>query len=85
MQDAETRLWRAVVLQALTDIAAGEANHRDEAIHWMSSKDFIEVCDAADAQPHAVRQLAWDLSATPDRQRRIWMLSRIRERLAIYA
>ena len=66
----ETRLWRAVVLQALVDAtesdeAAGTSTAlaRDRARAWFFStststvEDFEGACDMADLNPFAVRSI----------------------------
>lgn len=76
-----SRLWQAVITQALSDIAIGRQRQRDEAIGWMISKDFLEVCEAADVEPGALRRLAQVLADTDDRHIRVSMIARIRSRL----
>ncbi len=58
----ETRLWRAVVMQALSDIRAskGVGLHGNHALSWVlyPSRDFSFVCDLAGYDPHFIRRTA---------------------------
>jgi hypothetical protein len=66
----ETRLWRAVVLQALVDatesdsaVGTSAALARDRARAWFfavsasTAENFEGVCDLADLNPFAVRSI----------------------------
>ena len=61
----EPRLWREVVYQGLFDAFMGRGRHRRNAIRWLSSNDFIHVCDLSQVNPARVMELAeklWTMS-----------------------
>lgn len=53
--EPEVRLWRAVVLQAVTD--AMDPQFKQETLEWMTSEDFATVCEQAGLTPHKVGRM----------------------------
>jgi len=61
----EQALWRAVIMQMLTDALSGSRKeeaqqHKREALVWLrgNTRDFRTVCDYAGFDPEYVRELA---------------------------
>lgn len=87
----ETKLWRAVVLQAFVDatepndlIDTSVAYARDQARAWMFSvsssvrADFEAVCDLAAMDPFAIRAIARRCLETGKRVHRATLTSALR-------
>ena len=53
-RDPYTRLYRAVILRAVHDLAQKE--HRDEAREWLLSPDSDYAFATAGISPHGIRQ-----------------------------
>lgn len=51
----ELRLWRAVLKQAVSDLA--DDMHRGSVLRWLGSQDFDTVCQLADVEPQAFVRL----------------------------
>ena len=47
-RDPVTRLWQAVLAQAVMDIKSPDPDRRDAALHWLNTPDFSQVLEAAD-------------------------------------
>lgn len=74
MLSSETRLWQAVVVQALLDIAGtgttafreagGEEKVRADAVSWAdtANREFLDVCSLAGMDCRAVAKVAKALS-----------------------
>lgn len=52
----ESRLWRAVLGQAIRDIYDNNTRVRSRAIAWIETPDFPMVCDYADVEPDSMRE-----------------------------
>ena len=76
------RLWRAVIVQAIWDVALGKALDRRDAAMWMNTDQFLDVCDAAGMSARKIKELMTQLLQMEDREQRVWMLGRIKERMA---
>jgi len=78
MLSSETRLWQAVVIQAMLDIAGsgttafreigGQEQVRADAISWAdtSNREFLDVCSLAGMDCRAVAAVAKSLSLPGD-------------------
>ena len=44
-------LWRACIAQALRDIVCSDVEAALDAVQWVGTPDFIEVCDHASVEP----------------------------------
>jgi len=47
-RSSECHLWRAVISQAISDAYLNDPKDRDAVAHWITTKDFVTVCDLAD-------------------------------------
>src|SRR3990167_5023662 len=74
------KLWRMVVYQALYDAFLGGGRERQEAIRWLSSRDFEECADLAQLIPAHVRSLAEQLWVLP-RDEQVNFLHQLRAHL----
>lgn len=64
-------LWRAVLLQAARDAAAG-GMLGDVVSAWMSTSDFTWICDAAHIAPDFARQMIRSIAYDPRTRRRFY-------------
>jgi len=58
---ASPLLWRLVVWQGLRDAFLGRPGERREALRWLDTDDFVEVCEEANIAPGKVIKLAQEL------------------------
>ena len=61
MINGEVMLWRAVIIQALSDARKRQnPAEQERAAFWLlaGGKDFQQVCEFADLDPDAVRDYA---------------------------
>lgn len=89
----EVKLFRAVVIQALLDLAGvgstawreagGEAGAKQEAAEWfdLRNNNFLDVCTFAGLDCRAVARAAVDLSSKGDHARKISALLEYRASL----
>lgn len=47
-RSSECHLWRAVISQAISDAYLNDPKEKDAVAHWITTKDFVTVCDLAD-------------------------------------
>lgn len=78
MLSSETRLWQAVVVQALLDIAGtgttafreagGEEKVKADAVSWAdtANREFLDVCSLAGMDCQAVARVAKAVSTPGD-------------------
>lgn len=64
----EVAIWRAVIIQALSDLQLPSSNARyrrwrSQAIKWFKDADenFSMVCECADLSPEKVLTIAYDI------------------------
>ena len=49
-------IYLSVIIQAIRDIASNNKRKYEDAVDWITSKEFIEVCSIVGIQPHTIRQ-----------------------------
>jgi hypothetical protein len=49
-------IYLSVIIQAIRDIASNNKSKYEDAVDWITSKEFIEVCSIVDIQPYTIRQ-----------------------------
>ena len=49
-------IYLSVIIQAIRDIASNNKSKYEDAVDWITSKEFIEVCSIVGIQPHTIRQ-----------------------------
>lgn len=64
-------LWRAVLLQAVRDAAAGGL-HGDRVHAWIGTHDFFWICDAAHISPDFARHIITRIERDPRTRRRFY-------------
>lgn len=70
---SECILWRAVIGTVLDDLTSGKPPLVLEAIDWLNSDDFEEVCDMADVCPHTLKHCAKEIIHEKHHWRRRYM------------
>ena len=55
-QSSECHLWRAVISQAISDAYLNDLRERDAVADWITTRDFIVVCDLADVNWLAMKE-----------------------------
>ena len=49
-------IYLSVIIQAIRDCASKDNKKYKDAVLWIASKDFIDVCDIVGIQPTSIRQ-----------------------------
>tara|TARA_R100001443_G_scaffold10570_1_gene20251 strand:- start:2599 stop:2868 length:270 start_codon:yes stop_codon:yes gene_type:complete len=49
-------IYLSVIIQAIRDIASNNKRKYEDAVDWITSKEFIEVCSIVGIQPYTIRQ-----------------------------
>jgi hypothetical protein len=49
-------IYLSVIIQAIRDCASKDKKKYKDAVLWVASKDFIDVCDIVGIQPTSIRQ-----------------------------
>lgn len=62
----ETRLWRAVLGQAVRDIYSSSPRDRSSVILWINSSDFDACCTLASVPTEDMREQILNLAALPN-------------------
>lgn len=57
----ESYLWRACLGQAVRDLY-GDDRDRADVLLWITTPDFLTVCDFADVEPASIRDQILNLS-----------------------
>lgn len=60
--NSESKLWRAVLGQAVRDICSDDERTRREVLRWTATDDFDVVCEAAMVHPEDMRDQIGALS-----------------------
>ena len=53
---SECRLWRQVISQAISDAYLDDAREKDAVAYWITTADFVSVCDLADIEWRAMQE-----------------------------
>ena len=61
----ESRLWRRVLIQAITDAGGIRAERRQEVFDWLDTQDFDDVCFFAGVQADYISQEIFNILASP--------------------
>ena len=54
--DKLKEIYLQVIIQCIRDIASKDSKKYQDAIAWVVSKDFIEVCSMVNIQPNVIRK-----------------------------
>lgn len=82
---SESRLWRAVLNQAISDIALGRDEDRLEVIAWVDGNDFDAVCLLAEIDSVPLKEELLSLAMLPARATRKFFYYRLKKALPGFA
>ena len=55
-RSSECHLWRAVISQAISDAYLDDVREKDAVAYWITTADFVSVCDLADIEWQAMQE-----------------------------
>jgi hypothetical protein len=62
-------IYLSVIIQAIRDIASNNKSKYEDAVDWITSKEFIEVCSIVGIQPYTIRQSLLGLLNTNNKKK----------------
>jgi|TARA_R100000479_G_scaffold39324_1_gene17627 hypothetical protein len=62
-------IYLSVIIQAIRDIASNNKSKYENAVDWITSKEFIEVCSIVGIQPYTIRQSLLGLLNTNNKKK----------------
>ena len=62
-------IYLSVIIQAIRDIASNNKSKYEDAVDWITSKEFIEVCGIVGIQPYTIRQSLLGLLTTNNKKK----------------
>ena len=67
--DKLKEIYLSVIIQAIRDIASNNKSKYEDAVDWITSKEFIEVCGIVGIQPYTIRQSLLGLLNTNNKKK----------------
>jgi len=62
-------IYLSVIIQAIRDIASNNKSKYEDAVDWITSKEFIEVCSIVGIQAYTIRQSLLGLLNTNNKKK----------------